>query len=359
MNGSMKDTLERRARRTVGWIRENPFAVWTGALVLAILLLAYWIFWFPNPIPADNGVVVYVPRGASFRSALDSLESKGALRSRWAIRIAGRMLGYDERVYVGKYRFREGASNSDILEGLHFGTARETEKLAIPEGWRYVYVAARTARVLGVDSSTVAGLCRDTAFIRSLGIDAPTLEGYLMPDTYEFHWQTPEREIVSRLAESFLAFYVDSLDERRRQLRMSLNQVLTLASIVEGESNLDEERARIAGVYWNRLRKGMRLEADPTVQYIIEDGPRRLTYQDLRINSPYNTYRRTGLPPGPINNPGRASIIAALYPERHQYHFFVATGTGGHNFSRTYAEHLRNVRDYRRVRRMQQQATTP
>jgi UPF0755 protein len=267
------------------------------------------------------------------------------------------MLGYDKRVFVGKYRIPEGASNTAILRGLFLGTLRETEKLALPEGWRYKYIASRSARILGVDSAVISQLCTDPVFIQSLGIDAPTLEGYLLPDTYEFHWQTPEREIVSRLAGAFTSFYADSLKARHESLGMSLSEVLSLASIVEGESNLDEERARIAGVYWNRLRKNMRLEADPTIQYIIPDGPRRLTYADLRVNSPYNTYRRTGLPPGPINNPGRASILATLYPEKHEYIFFVATGYGGHTFSRTYAEHLRAVRTFRRVRRMQQDSS--
>jgi UPF0755 protein len=119
---------------------------------------------------------------------------------------------------------------------------------------------------------------------------------------------------------------------------------------VEGEAVLDEERPIIAGVYLNRLRIGMRLEADPTVQYIIPDGPRRLRYSDLRLVSPYNTYRNSGLPPGPVNSPGRASILAVLNPAAHTYLFFVSNGKGGHWFSSTYAEHLRNVRKYRRGR---------
>ena len=339
------------------WFGRHRLA--SGALVLlAITLFSFWwVFWSPNPISGEEGTVVYVARGSSFGAALDSLESKGSLRSRWAIKLAGRVLGYDQRVFVGKYRFPAGASNTEILRGLNDGTSRETEKLAIPEGWRFTYIASRSARILGIDSAAMADLCKDTLFIRSFGLAVPDLEGYLLPDTYEFHWQTPEREVVTRLVRAFQDFFVDSLEARRKELRMSMKEVLALASIVEGESNLDEERARIAGVYWNRLRKRMRLEADPTIQYIIPDGPRRLTYADLRINSPYNTYRRIGLPPGPISNPGRASIIATLYPERHQFHFFVATGFGGHTFSRTYAEHLRAVREYRRVRRQQQDAS--
>lgn len=346
-----------RLRTVLRWVDGHRLISFAAAAAIVAFGVVYWVFWMPNPIPNDEGVVIYVPRGASFRSAVDSLETTGSLRSRWAFRLAGRVLGYDQRVYVGKYRFSRGASNATILEGLFTGSAREAEMLTIPEGWRFAYIASRSARILGIDSGEVASLCVDTAFIRSLGITAPTLEGYLMPDTYDFHWQTPGREVVTRLVGAFQDFFVDSLDVRRKELRMTMAEVLTLASIVEGESNLDEERGRIAGVYWNRLRRGMRLDADPTIQYIIPDGPRRLTYADLRINSPYNTYRRTGLPPGPINNPGRASIVATLYPESHRYLFFVATGLGGHTFTRTYSEHLRAVREFRRVRRMQQDSS--
>jgi len=139
------------------------------------------------------------------------------------------------------------------------------------------------------------------------------------------------------------------LQQQAKKMKMTIGQVLTMASIVEGETVLDRERPIIAGLYYNRLHRGMKLEADPTIQYIIPDGPRRLFYNDLRIDSPYNTYKKYGLPPGPINNPGRKSILAALYPARHNYLYFVADGLGGHRFARTYEEHLRNVRAYRRA----------
>jgi UPF0755 protein len=152
------------------------------------------------------------------------------------------------------------------------------------------------------------------------------------------------------MVKAFLRFYSDSLRMRQEELGWTRHQVMTLASIIEGEAILDAERGRISGVYHNRLRRHMRLEADPTIQFLLENGPRRLRYPDLQIASPYNTYRVGGLPPGPVNNPGRASILAALYPERHAFLFFVANGRGGHWFSATYADHLRYVRVYRRQR---------
>jgi UPF0755 protein len=148
----------------------------------------------------------------------------------------------------------------------------------------------------------------------------------------------------------FKRFYTESLQHRANELAWTTKQVLTLASIVEGESALPDERPVISGVYHNRLRKKMRLQADPTIQFMIENGPRRVLYSDLKLDHPYNTYRNHGLPPGPVNNPGKASILAALYPASHNYLFFVANGQGGHWFAANYDDHLRYVRKLRRYR---------
>jgi UPF0755 protein len=146
---------------------------------------------------------------------------------------------------------------------------------------------------------------------------------------------------------SFNNYFNDSMRIRAKELGYNLHQVLTVASIVDGETNKKSEMPVIAGVYYNRLRTGMRLQADPTVQYLIPGGWRRLTYDDLNINSPYNTYKFAGLPPGPINNPGKDAIRAALYPQNHKYMFFVADGNGGHKFAESYQQHLELVNKYR------------
>jgi UPF0755 protein len=136
--------------------------------------------------------------------------------------------------------------------------------------------------------------------------------------------------------------------ERTKSIGFTMNEIVTLASIIKGETNKEDEMKTISGVYHNRLRIGMRLQADPTIQYIIPGGWKRLTFEDLKLDSPYNTYKYSGLPPGPINSPGKAAILAALYPEKNNYLYFVADGTGGHFFSKTLAEHNRNVNKYRR-----------
>ncbi len=323
-------------------------------LSLVVLIAIYYIFWMPINLPDPEGKVVAIPRGDSFKAVTDTLERNGVIRSRLAFQIAGRILGYTKSIKVGKYLFHSGLSNSDILKDINEGKSRIIISVTIPEGWRMDMIAKRFAKDLGVDSEKILAICRDPAYVARKGLHAASLEGYLMPDTYNFYWQTDEAEIVERMVNGFKNFLVDSLTDRIRSSTMSLNQVVTLASIVEGESGIDAELPTIAGVYLNRLRKNMKLEADPTIQYLLPNGPRRLRYADLRIDSPYNTYLYHGLPPGPVNNPGRQSILGVLYPEKNQYLYFVATGVGGHHFSKTYSEHEKAVRVYRRVRREMQ-----
>jgi len=322
-------------------------------LVLCGILfaVAYVLFWLPND-PADPaGTVITVSRGASFSAVVDSIDQKGILRNAAALRTAGRLLGLTREIKVGKYLFSGPVSNYRILKDLHEGRSRIISRVTIPEGRRLEWIASKFAREIGVREDVMLRLFRDSAEVARRGFDGSTFEGYLMPDTYAFYWQTNEEDILDRLVRQFREFYADSLVQRQRELRLSLRQVVTFASIVEAESGIGDERPVIAGVYWNRLKKHMRLEADPTIQYALPDGPRRLTYRDLNINSPYNTYRRYGLPPGPINNPGRASILAVLYPSNHRFLYFVARGDGGHRFSESYAQHLSAVRQYRQARR--------
>jgi len=322
-----------------------------AALMVILLLTTYLVFWAANTSSLASERTVLVPRGASFRTVLDSLQASGVIRVRWTLDLAGRILGFTKTMKVGKYLFPRGLSNVGILKDLEEGKSRILVQVLVPEGWRMERIALQYAKHLGVDAQRFISLCDKAEFRKELGIDAESIDGYLMPDTYRFLWQTTEEEIIERMVEEFRLFYVDSLRKRQEEVKLTLPQVLTLASIVEGEALLDRERPVIAGVYLNRLKKKMRLEADPTVQYAIHDGPRKLLLSDLRYDSPYNTYLYYGLPPGPINSPGRKSILAVLYPERHSFLYFVADGTGGHAFSRNYSEHKNAVKAYRKMRR--------
>lgn len=325
-----------------------------SVIVLLVLFGLYQVLWAPNTFSSDQFITV--SKGESFRQVVDSLESHGIIRNRLLFDLAGRMLNLTTKMQVGKYRFKSGMSNKEILEDLRYGKTIELITVHIPEGMRVARQAFVFAHALGIDSARFMALAGDTIFLASLGIPANTVEGYLMPNTYKFYWQTDEEEIFRTIVAEFWKFFNDTLKAYAAARGRSINDILTVASIVEAETAVDSERAIVAGVYYNRLEKRMRLEADPTIQYILEDGPRRLRYSDLKRESAYNTYRHYGLPPGPINNPGKASILAALYPARHKYYFFVANGHGGHTFSKTYSEHRQAIQSYRKKREEQQAA---
>jgi UPF0755 protein len=324
-------------------------------IVLAAALASYLVLWAPNSFKGDRFVIV--SRGETFSQVTDSLEKAGILRSRLLFSAAGRFRGLTTKMQIGKYRFKPGVSNTDILENLRYGMTLEAITITIPEGLRATRQAHFFARGLGIDSVRYMTLVHDSVFVRSFGVAAPSLEGYLMPNTYQFYWQADEADIIAEMVREFRKAVSDSLLGAASRDGTSLDEVLTLASIIEAETSVDSERTIVAGVYHNRLLKRMRLEADPTIQYILPDGPRRLYFSDLQRESPYNTYRHYGLPPGPINNPGLASITAALFPRKHKFLFFVATGGGGHTFSRTFTEHLKAIQSFRKRRAEQQVAS--
>lgn len=325
-----------------------------GVIFAAGLLWLGYVFFGPNNFEGASDKIFYVSRGQTFSTIVDSLASQGIIRDKALFVFVAKLHGGISRLQVGKYMFHSGASNSEIFLAMRSGRGGLPIQVTIPEGLTARAQARLLGRVLGIDSARYMRLVTDESFTQSLRVEASSLEGYLFPETYIFTWQQDEREIVKKLVDQFMRFYADSLREREHELGWTTEQVLTLASIVEGESRIKDERPVIAGVYRNRLRKGMPLEADPTIQYILEEGPRRLLYSDLKMDSPYNTYRHRGLPPGPVNNPGLASILAALYPVQHDYYFFVANGTGGHWFSATFDEHKRLVRMARHRRALTQ-----
>jgi UPF0755 protein len=325
-------------------------AVALGVLLLGGLLKVYDVFWGPNDFPDGSPKTFYVSRGQTFARVADSLEAQGIIRSRPLFVFVAKIFGGSDRVRVAKYDFPSGVSNTDIFLSIREGKRSVAVPVTLLEGARARRYASVLAARVGIDSTRYMELVNSERFARSLGIGRSSLEGYLLPETYAFQWQQDEESIIRTQVQQFWEAFDDSLRNRAREVSWTMHDVVTLASIIEGEVVLDEERARVSGVYHNRLRKHMLLQADPTIQYFVENGPRRLLYSDLKTDHPYNTYIRKGLPPGPVNNPGRASIVAALYPEKHDYIYFVANGKGGHRFSSSYAEHRRNVVKFRKDR---------
>jgi len=320
-------------------------------IVVLVLLCGLGILLYEFFVPGRSGgeVVVEIPERATFDQIVQRLDDADLIGSPAAFRLLAATTGNDVRIKPGLYRFPRGIPAAELLNALVEGRSTVRVKVTFPEGATIERVASIAAGRAGVDSAELVELATDRSFLRSIDVDAATAEGYLMPDTYYLYWGERPQTLLSKMAELHRKFYTDALKARSRAIGLTPYQVLILASIVEGEARVAEERPVVAGVYLNRLKKGMKLQADPTLQYALPGAPRRLLNSDLQLDSPYNTYRYPGLPPTPINNPGRASIKAVLESERHDYLYFVARadGSGRHIFSRNGAEHSKAVRDYR------------
>ena len=292
-------------------------------------------------------VKVVVPRGASLRVAADSLAKAGVIQSATAFRVYSLFRPRSRRIKAGTYLFERGKSWSEVLDDLQGGKGLE-HSITIPEGWSLSQIVPQLARVLGVPTDSVEAAVRDTALLHALDIPTGTLEGYLFPDTYLFPDGTTPRAAVRTMVARFQQVWRPEWDQQLQKLAMSRNDVMALASIVEKEARLPEERPVIAAVYMNRVRAGVPLQADPTVQYALGHHVARVFYRDLEIDSPYNTYRHKGLPPGPIASPGKPSILAALYPANVPYQFFVAHPDGHHEFTNDFRAHSIAVKAARR-----------
>jgi len=322
-----------------------------GKLILLLLFLfiawtLYSIFFSSNPKVSSKEEVIIVPKGATVAILTDTLEAHHIISSTTKFKIAAKLFGLGSKLQPGTYRIAYGLSNAEIIKRLTGGEYAMILQATFPEGlpmWRVAQIAHNK---LGVDSLLFIQAVRDTQFIHSLGVprEAKTADGYLFPDTYKFFFSADPKSIVEIMITRWKNVVNDSLRTRAKQLGLSTHELMTFASIIEGEAKLKTERDTIAGVYWNRIKKNMLLQADPTVQYGL-GLQRPVTHDDLEKSNPYNTYLNVGLPPGPICNPGKASVLAALNPTPHEFLYFVTRkdGTGGHYFSKTLDEQTRMI----------------
>ncbi|MFO0071272.1 MAG: endolytic transglycosylase MltG, partial [Gemmatimonas sp.] len=266
------------------------------------------------------------------------------------VRLFARMTGAETDIKPGTFQFAAGAGYRDVLDALVTGRGLMTT-VVIPEGFDVRDIAPVLARALRVPEDSVRAAVTDTAWQRELDIPVPSLEGYLFPATYTFAEGTSAREAVNAMIERFLDVWKPEWDARLQVMSISRHDAITMASIVEKEARKAEERPLISAVYWNRVRKRMLLQADPTVQYALPQHVERVLYKDLEVDSKYNTYRYPGLPPGPIASPGEASIAAALAPADVPYLFFVARADGSHEFTETFAQHSKAIAGIKAARR--------
>jgi UPF0755 protein len=335
-------------------MRAGPALLVLGGVASIVVFLVWSLWQVGEPwkgFPAER-VVVTIEPGRPARAAAATLHAAGVINNPVIFRVLLRLRGAEEAIQAGEYEFHGASSPSQVLDRLVLGDVLK-HRLTVPEGLRLQEVAALVQEQGFGRADAFLRAARGTAAIADIDPQAQDLEGYLFPDTYLFAKGVREESIVAAMVARFRAELTPARRGRIESLNLTVRQAVTLASLIEEEAGADDERPRIASVFHNRLRIGMPLQCDPTVVYALtRDGRYRgdIYRSDLRYDSPYNTYRNVGLPPGPITNPGRGSLDAALAPARTDDLYFVVNGPGRHAFSTNARDHQRAVQRYRRDR---------
>ena len=301
--------------------------------------------------PSGDPVRFTVPRGVGMAAVTDTLDSRGIISWPAGFRAYARLRGASASIKPGIYEARRGEAWSEILDRIVAGEVIQV-RLVIPEGWTAMQIATRIADTFGANPDSVQAILLDSATARRFDLPGPTTEGYLYPATYRLPITAQPRDVVATLAGRYKQVWTPTMRARADSLGMTEREVVTLASIVEKEAKEWSERDTIAAVYHNRLRIGMPLQADPTVQYALGAHQTRLLYSHIdRVEDhPYNTYTHRGLPPGPIASPSQGAIEAVLAPAEVPFLYFVAEPSGSHVFTRSLVEHNRAKA---RIQRMQ------
>jgi len=323
---------------------------WEPAIVVLLSLIVFLFMTLYGPFPPGGTAtekMVVVKRGMGVREIAALLASEEIIPSANQFLLLSRLLGLEGRLQAGKYVLETGSRPREVIRRLSRGGV-VSQMVTLPEGLSIRQMADLLREKSGVDAELFLTLANDAETARQYGIAAGTLEGYLFPDTYDLYWGMPAGEVIEVMVGRFLQVYDADMARRARQLGLSRHEVITLASLIEEEARVNEERPLISAVYLNRLKARMLLQCDPTVIYALGGKTTPLTRDDLQVDSPYNTYRHPGLPPGPISSPGRASILAALSPAGVDYLYFVARGDGSHHFSHTSREHINAIRRIRK-----------
>jgi len=326
------------------------------SIVVIIILLGAGSGWYiirqqlEPPEPGSPPVEVVIPPGASSGTVSSILVKKGIIKNPVAFRMYVVLSGKDRQLKSGYYSLSPGLSLPEVVDILVAGKVQDIE-FTVPEGYTIKQIA-RLLQQKGIleEDEFLQAVQKDYSFdfLKSIPRDEYYLEGFLYPDTYRISRETSPRDIVLMMLKRFEQVYNDIYIENEITKKYSTREIVVLASMVEREAKVDEERPVIAGVFLNRLRRGMRLESCATIEYLLPEPKPVLTHEDLQIDSPYNTYRTSGLPPGPIANPGRASLEAVINPAETNYLYFVAKPDGTHYFSSSLAEHNRAVMRYQK-----------
>lgn len=288
---------------------------------------------------------ITINKGMSLNTVINLLQENNIIINKNVLKAKIMIQGLSSKVPTGTFLIEGKVSDSKLID-IIFNKGPIKLKLTIPEGTSSKKIFESINLLLNTNYQ-FEDLLTEKNILSKYDIDGSSFEGYLYPNTYYFYYDTSPEDIIDTLVSQFWKEFDENLISRANELGLSVHEVVTLASIIEGEAMLDNERSTISSVYHNRLKINMKLQADPTIQYILKGPPKTLSTRDLRIKSPYNTYQNYGLPPGPINNPGIQSIKAALYPLETNYLFFVAQGDGSHAFTTNEKDHEAAKRIYK------------
>ena len=314
--------------------------------VLAIVFLRDLYLYAKEPASEDaSPVMTDIESGQSFEEIVDVLHAKGLILRPAKFKTFARLKKYDRGIKAGLYMLSASMSPEEILKVLVKGKTHHF-RLTVPEGFGISQIAETLEDAGLADPEKFLSVAQDEAFAKSLGIDADSLEGYLFPDTYFLRKGVSPERLAETMVARFRQVFDPLWETRPDGYKYSVHETVTLASIIEKETGVADERPLISSVFHNRMNRNMRLESDPTVIYGIKDFSGNLTRKDLKTPAPYNTYTIKGLPPGPIASPGLESLRAAIFPARSKYLFFVAKNDRTHHFSVDYKEHVKAVRKY-------------
>lgn len=319
--------------------------------ILLILSAAWFVYEFNYAKKGSERTVVFeVKEGSSVRSIARSLEESDLIKNRHIFLLGYRIFFPAQSLRAGEYSIDRPLSSREILTLLIEGRVI-LYPITIPEGLTRLEIADHIQTEYAVDKDSFLKASGNPGSIVSMDAKAPNLEGYLFPETYHFPKNTSARSMVDAMVDQFISVFDLEWRQRAKNLGFSIREIVILASLIEEETSHPEERTLVSATFHNRLRIGMKLDCDPTIIYALKQDNAytgRLRYRDLKLDSPYNTYIYPGLPPGPICNPGRESLKAALYPADEDYLYFVSKNDGSHQFSRTFREHQNAVNIYQK-----------
>ncbi len=339
--------------------KKSPFRKIIISLILVFILigaigsyLAYKAMYKPNTwIKEKESVSIYIPSGSNFEDVKNIIYGKGLIIRRNDFEFVAKTKDYPNNIKPGHYLIKKNSCNNDLINLLQAGN--QTPVKVIFNNIRNAqHLAGKVSKQIEVDSSELIRLLSDSTYLASIGYDVNTISGMFLPDTYEFYWTTDANDFIKRMKKESEIFWNKKRKKKLSEIKLNKNEVLVLASIIDKETDKNDEKKRIAGVYINRLKRNWHLQADPTLIFAHNDyGIKRVLNKHKKIDSPYNTYKYKGLPPGPICFPSKSSIDAVLNYEDHKYMYFCAKDdfSGYHVFAKTHLQHNINARKYRRA----------